>query len=152
MAVSRPGGPPMRQVLARRGVDGHAVVVFVGDVEAVPAVHRHSHWQNELPVAGAVAAAELAKIIVVQVADANAYGGGAQGLRWTFWLIPLWLVALPRGVETVLRSRVGAVIAMGFLGVSVFSMAFALTPSTGPWSQSWLHWLLEHYFEIGKYT
>ena len=29
---------------------------------------------------GAVAAAELAKIVVVQVADSNAYSGGAQGV------------------------------------------------------------------------
>ena len=82
-------------------------------------------------------------VLAFYVWRTNNYGGGAQGLRWTFWLIPLWLVALPRGVETVLRSRVGAVIAMGFLGVSVFSMAFALTPSTGPWSQSWLHYVLK---------
>ena len=30
---------------------------------------------------------------------ARNYGGSAQGLRWVFWLIPFWLLLLPKGVE-----------------------------------------------------
>ena len=30
---------------------------------------------------------------------ARNYGGSTQGLRWLFWMIPLWLLLLPKGVE-----------------------------------------------------
>ena len=30
---------------------------------------------------------------------ARNYGGSTQGLRWLFWLIPFWLLLLPKGVE-----------------------------------------------------
>ena len=30
---------------------------------------------------------------------ARNYGGSAQGLRWIMWLIPFWLLLLPKGVE-----------------------------------------------------
>ena len=30
---------------------------------------------------------------------ARNYGGSTQGLRWLFWLIPFWLLVLPKGVE-----------------------------------------------------
>ena len=30
---------------------------------------------------------------------ARNYGGSTQGLRWLFWLIPFWLLMLPKGVE-----------------------------------------------------
>ena len=90
-------------------------------------------------------------VLLFYVFKTNNYGGGAQGLRWTFWLIPLWLIALPRGVDTLFQSRFTTVIALVLLGVSVFSAMYATVPPLGPWSQSWLHWLLE-YFEIVKYT
>ena len=31
---------------------------------------------------------------------ARNYGGSTQGLRWLFWLIPFWLLLLPRGSKT----------------------------------------------------
>ena len=31
---------------------------------------------------------------------ARNYGGSTQGLRWLFWLIPMWLLCLPAGLAT----------------------------------------------------
>src|SRR5262249_48906003 len=36
---------------------------------------------------------------------ARNYGGSAQGLRWLFWLIPFWLLLLPKGVEGGMGRR-----------------------------------------------
>ena len=36
---------------------------------------------------------------------ARNYGGSTQGLRWLFWLIPFWLLLLPRGVEDGQKRR-----------------------------------------------
>ena len=43
---------------------------------------------------------------------ARNYGGSTQGLRWLFWLIPFWLLMLPRaskGARPGLGPRPGAV-------------------------------------------
>jgi hypothetical protein len=63
------------------------------------------------------------------------YGGVTSGLRWAFWLIPLWLVSLiPALDEWGDRRwfRIGCVL---LLGVSVFSAVF---PRNNPWQHPWL--------------
>jgi hypothetical protein len=64
------------------------------------------------------------------------YGGSAQGFRWLFWLIPLWLLVLPHALQAYAsRSRLarGAVIAA--LALSMWS---ALSCALQPWERSWL--------------
>ena len=39
---------------------------------------------------------------------ARNYGGSTQGLRWLFWMIPLWLLLLPKGIESG-ETRAGCV-------------------------------------------
>lgn len=63
------------------------------------------------------------------------YGGVSCGMRWTLWLIPLWLYCLLPGVETLEKSALGRLIAWILLGVSVFSVVYA---SRNPWSHPWL--------------
>jgi hypothetical protein len=63
------------------------------------------------------------------------YGGLTQGMRWLFWLFPLWLAALPRALEGE-RAADGRRLALAALVVSVFSMACALR---APWSHPWLY-------------
>ena len=53
-----------------------------------------------------VALAWLATVLTVVVLafytwnpKARNYGGSTQGLRWLFWMIPFWLILLPKGVE-----------------------------------------------------
>lgn len=71
----------------------------------------------------------------------NNYGGGTQGARWLFWLIPLWLLLLPAGVEWVARSLLGRILCYKLLLISMITVAFAFRQ---PWSDSWAHILFRH--------
>jgi hypothetical protein len=69
------------------------------------------------------------------------YGGSTQGLRWLFWLIPLWLLLLPKGVEAgQTRGWVRKLALLAFL-MSVLSVGYALR---NPWSHPWILDALEH--------
>jgi hypothetical protein len=64
------------------------------------------------------------------------YGGNTAGLRWTFWLIPLWLVSmLPALDEWAWRPRVHWLAAV-LLAVSCFSAFYAID---NPWQHPWLY-------------
>ena len=73
----------------------------------------------------------------------NNYGGGAQGPRWLFWLIPLWLLMLPSGVELLKRSWIGKGVCFLLLLVSLYTVVGAMPRSDDeirPWSTiSWAH-------------
>jgi hypothetical protein len=71
---------------------------------------------------------------------ARNYGGSTQGLRWLFWLIPLWLFCLPPAIAPAQSRRALRLLAYAALGVSVLSVGFALRH---PWSHPWLTDLLE---------
>jgi len=77
-----------------------------------------------------------AAVLGFYVWKTNNYGGTTQGPRWLFWLIPMWLVMLPAGVEWFVRRAVGRWLSIVFLAVSVFSMAYSMNI---PWQRSWIH-------------
>ena len=70
--------------------------------------------------------------------ESKNYGGTTQGARWLFWLIPLWLLMLPAGVEPLARSRLGRGVCCVLLGVSMISVGCAIRQ---PWGASWAHLL-----------
>jgi len=72
---------------------------------------------------------------------ARNYGGSTQGLRWLFWLIPFWLVFLPRGVVGGEEKRWVRYLSLGALLFSVFSVGYAMR---SPWSHPWILDMLEH--------
>jgi len=72
---------------------------------------------------------------------ARNYGGSTQGLRWLFWLIPFWLVFLPKGVEGGQDRRWVRVLSLAALAISVFSVGYALR---APWSHPWVLDMMEH--------
>jgi hypothetical protein len=77
---------------------------------------------------------------------ARNYGGNAQGLRWLFWLIPFWLLLLPKGVEAGQhRGRLRALALLALL-LSALSVGYAMR---NPWSHPWIQDALEH---LGLYT
>jgi hypothetical protein len=65
------------------------------------------------------------------------YGGGTQGPRWLFWIIPFWLIGLAEVADKVFESRLSRYVAYAALAISVMSVAYALG---GPWKASWLYW------------
>jgi hypothetical protein len=63
------------------------------------------------------------------------YGGNTSGLRWAFWLIPLWLLAIVPALDACGNRRAFRIAAAVLLAVSVFSAAF---PHVNPWQPPWM--------------
>ena len=68
------------------------------------------------------------------------YGGFTSGPRWLFWLIPLWLIAIPPAADRLAGSRGGRLICAVLLGFSVLSVFY---PAWNPWRSPWIQQLLE---------
>lgn len=68
------------------------------------------------------------------------YGGFTSGPRWLFWLIPLWLIALPAAGDWLGSSRGGRLLCALLLGFSVLSVFY---PAANPWRSPWIQQLLE---------
>lgn len=64
------------------------------------------------------------------------YGGNTAGLRWAFWLIPFWLLALLPLLDRFARRRWFLGLSGVLLALSVVSVASA---SSNPWQPSWLY-------------
>ena len=63
------------------------------------------------------------------------YGGVTSGLRWLFWLTPLWLLVMLPAASSLTSSRWGAALALVLLAISAFSSFY---PWTNPWTNPWL--------------
>jgi hypothetical protein len=68
-------------------------------------------------------------VFFVFIQKTNNYGGGTSGLRWFFWLTPLWVLATLAGADR-LRSRIAHGLCAVLLGISVISVFY---PSMSPW-------------------
>jgi hypothetical protein len=68
------------------------------------------------------------------------YGGMTNGMRWLFWLIPQWLVFMPRGLQWKAECRAYRSIALVLL---LISAASALYASRNPWTRPWLQELMK---------
>lgn len=64
------------------------------------------------------------------------YGGNTAGLRWSFWLIPFWLLGLIPLCDSLGHRRWFQVATGVLLLVSVFSANSAIE---NPWRPSWLY-------------
>ena len=80
-------------------------------------------------------------------ADQRNYGGMCCGLRWFFWLIPLWLMLLPEGLRGKTAQRWFRGMALAFLLVSAVSVFYC---ARNPWSRPWLQQYL-YYKQWIKY-
>jgi hypothetical protein len=89
----------------------------------------------------AVSLTLLLFVFYIFFAGQRNYGGVCSGLRWFFWLIPLWLMFLPAGLEGRTASRWVRGLACAFLLISVVTVFYA---APNPWTKSWLHeWLYQ---------
>ena len=68
------------------------------------------------------------------------YGGYTSGPRWLFWLIPLWVLAIPPAADRLARSRAGRLLCAVLLGFSVLSVFY---PAANPWRHPWILNLME---------
>lgn len=63
------------------------------------------------------------------------YGGVTSGLRWVFWLAPLWLLAMLPAVDGLASRRWTRGFALVLLALSVLSAAY---PTWNPWTHPWI--------------
>ena len=67
------------------------------------------------------------------------YSGMSHGLRRTFWLIPLWLIALPPIIEWLILTAFGRALVWTCLALSVASAGYSVRV---PWGRAWLFELM----------
>jgi len=63
------------------------------------------------------------------------YGGVTCGLRWLFWLAPLWLLTMLPAADVLARWRWTRGLALVLLALSVLSVSY---PTWNPWTHPWL--------------
>jgi hypothetical protein len=65
----------------------------------------------------------------------RSYGGVASGLRWLFWLTPLWLMTMLPASDAAGRRTWLRWLALAALVLSVLSVTY---PTWNPWTHPWL--------------
>jgi hypothetical protein len=92
---------------------------------------------------GAVTVACLGFYLFFVPVTIRNYGGGTSGFRFTFWLIPLWLLALIPAADWMAERRARRIVGYILLGISIFSANYAI------WNP-WVHpWLTEVFLRMG---
>lgn len=86
----------------------------------------------------------IVTVFYIRFSPALNYGGWTSGLRWFFWLTPLWLLGVLRGADYIdnTSSRLARFVALSFLAISVFSTCYR---PWNAWRHPWLYDLLEAY-------
>ena len=66
------------------------------------------------------------------------YGGMTSGFRWTFWMAPLWLIALLPAADSTDRSKWTRGLVLVLLAFSCLSVAYPWQPWKHPWIADFL--------------
>jgi hypothetical protein len=109
----------------------------------VPRLSRDWSLRHVLGASAAITLVVLA-FYLTRTENYN-YGGNTSGLRWTFWLIPLWLVSMIPTLDALARRLSGRAFASILLAVSTFS---AWYPIENPWQHPWLFQLFDRWHLI----
>lgn len=64
------------------------------------------------------------------------YGGMTCGLRWMFWFMPMWILAMLPCLDRMAKSRFLRGVALTLLLLSCLSVAY---PLWNPWTHPWLY-------------
>jgi hypothetical protein len=97
-------------------------------------IGRTGELRGFAAMAAAVTVLVLAFYIFRPLADRN-YGGVTNGLRWSFWLIPLWLIVMLPAADAACSRRGRLTLALALLLISVISVNYK---PLNPWSHPWL--------------
>jgi hypothetical protein len=89
-----------------------------------------------LGVIGIVASLAVVEFYLSREPHDRNYGGMTSGLRWTFWLIPIWLVALTPTIQSLAGSKRGRGICLLLLLASIISAGYS---AANPWVHPWLY-------------
>jgi hypothetical protein len=118
---------------------GGVAMIFYGR-RALADARARAGWT--LPLVLALAAVLTATVFVfyVYVQKTNNYGGNTAGLRWFFWLTPLWLLATFKGGDLMADRRWLRWLAVVLFGFSVLAVFY---PAWNAWRSPWLLQLCE---------
>ncbi len=127
------------ELTARHGSGSRPVADSCGPLasENIPAMARGSRRL----FAGLVLMTTAVIITFYATHKTQNYGGACQGLRWMFWLIPLWLWFLPTGVARIADRRSGRLVCYVLLLVSAANSMAAISQ---PWTFSWVQKACQH--------
>ncbi len=115
--------------------------IFTHAKRAVTDTLRRVGWTLPMILALTLVLTVTLFVFYVFVQKTNNYGGNTAGLRWFFWLTPLWLIATLKGGDLVANKRYLRWTAAGLLGLSVLSVFY---PAWNAWRSPWLLQLCEY--------
>jgi len=135
-------GEPSWSLYAVNVLVGHHGVFSLTPIWCLSAVGMAGWmWRARDPrlrwLAAGVAAISLACLVfyVNQPLMNRNYGGIASGLRWIFWLAPLWLLTMLPAADVMAGRRWTRGVALVLLALSVLSASY---PTWNPWTHPWL--------------
>ncbi len=114
-------------------------------IKSAPAVRalrkaKGTGWTLEMFSAMTLAVSLVVFAFYLTRTQSYNYGGNTCGPRWLFWLIPLWVVAVPPVADRLARSGGGRLLGAVLLGASALSVFY---PAWNPWRNPWILQLLE---------
>jgi hypothetical protein len=87
----------------------------------------------------------LAGLLSLYTITTNNYAGVSQGPRWLFWVIPMWLLFIPAGVEILLPARWGrglcyllAAVSLLTVGLGLPRLNESLAQTDRPYTSTWI--------------
>jgi hypothetical protein len=110
-------------------------------VRKLRGVSKGTGWTPELFAAMTLAVSAVVFAFYLTRTQSYNYGGNTSGPRWLFWLIPLWLLAVPPAADRLARTAAGRALAAVLLGASALSVFY---PAWNPWRNPWILQLLEY--------
>ncbi len=123
------------------------VGLAVMGIKSAPAVRRlfgakkGTGWTLEMFAAMTLVVSVTVFCFYLTRTQSYNYGGNTSGPRWLFWLIPLWVLAIPPAADRLARSGVGRLLCALLLGFGVLSVFY---PAWNPWRNPWLLQLMEY--------
>jgi len=101
-------------------------------------------WFGEretFPAFGMVALGISVVVIAFYIGRSNNYGGFTGGLRWFFWLNPIWLITMVPILDRLAVREWGRRLGYALLAITVFSVSY---PMWNPWRHPWIYQLCEY--------
>jgi hypothetical protein len=122
------------------------VGLVVTGVKSAPAVRKlfggakGPGWTMEMFAAMTLVVSVTVFLFYLTRTQSYNYGGNTSGPRWLFWLIPLWVLAVPAVADRLAKSTSGQLLAAVLFGAGVLS---AFYPAWNPWRNPWILQLME---------
>ena len=111
------------------------ILSLAGMISLCFATHLRMRWFGVASIA--ISIAVIAFYIRRPEIDRN-YGGVSSGLRWAFWLIPMWLVCMLPIADWLGQSKAGRFFCLLLLAISVVSAGIS---HLNPWVHPWIYQL-----------